>query len=88
MRRESGEGTSGGAETEMRSEHEDESMFLDLATMSDDALDTEDETVDPTFESDSIMKSDVDHVIECFCEDWVCHLKRDDRVSLGLFLCF
>jgi len=88
IRRESGEGTSGGAETEVRSEDRDESTFVGLATMSDDALDTEDETVDPTFDVDSSMKSDIDHVSECFCEDWVCHLGRDDRVSLGLFLCF
>ena len=37
--------------------------------MSEDALDTEDETVDPSFDLDSSMKCDVDHLIESFCED-------------------
>lgn len=59
-----------------------------LITMSDEALDTEDETVDPTFNLDDSMKSDTDHMCENFCEDWVSHLDRDDRVSLGLFLYF
>ncbi len=56
--------------------------------MPEDALGTDDKTVDPSFDLDSSMRSDVDHAVESFCEDWVCHLDRDDRVSLGLFLCF
>ena len=59
-----------------------------LLTMSDDALDTEDEQKDPTFDLDSSLKEDIDHVTETFCEDWATHLDRDDRVSLGLFLYF
>lgn len=59
-----------------------------LVTMSDDALDTEDKAVDPTFDLDSSMKSDADHIAETFCEEWVSELDRDDRVALGLFLCF
>ncbi len=55
--------------------------------MPDNALDTDDETVDPSFDLDSSMRSDVDHAVESFCEDWVCHLDRDDQLSLGLFLC-
>ena len=27
-------------------------------------------------------------MMESFCEDWVLQLERDDKVSLGLFLCF
>ena len=27
-------------------------------------------------------------MVERFCEDWISHLDRDDRVSLGLFLSF
>ena len=34
------------------------------------------------------MRSDNVHLVDNFCEDWVCHLYRDNRVSLGLFLCF
>ena len=53
--------------------------------MPDDALDTDDEAVDPSFDLDSSVRSDTDHIVETF---WVCHLDMDDRVSLGLFLCF
>ena len=49
--------------------------------LSEDVLDTEDEAVDPS------MKSDTDHIVETFCEEWVSQLDRDDRFSLGLFLC-
>ena len=56
-----------------------------LLSMSDDALNTKDENIDPTFELDASMKSDADHIAENFCEDWVSYPKR---VSLGLFLCF
>ena len=59
-----------------------------LLAMPGTALDTDEEAVDPTFDLDSGMKSDTDHIIENFCDDWVSHLDRDDRVSLGLFLCF
>ena len=58
-----------------------------LVMMSEDALDTEDEAVDPTFDLDSSMKSDTDHIAETICEEWVSQLDRDDRVALGLFLC-
>ena len=51
--------------------------------MSDDALDTEDENVNPPFDLDGSMKSDVNNLAENFYEDCVLHLKRDDRVSLG-----
>ena len=65
-----------------------ESDLSGLLSMSDDALDTEDENDDPSFDLDTSMKSDVNHQAENFCEDGVSHLERDDRVSLGLFLCF
>ena len=57
-------------------------------TMSEAVLDTEDKAVDPSFDLNSSMKCDVDHLIESFCEDWVSHLEREDRVSLGLFFVF
>ena len=94
-RRESGEGTSNAAETEVRTgcisanvEEGASSDFTELLTMSEEALDTDDEDIDPSFDLDSSMKADTDHTMEQFCEGWVSHLDRDDRVSLGLFLCF
>lgn len=59
-----------------------------LVTMSEDALDTDDEAVDPSFDFDSSMKSDADHLQESFCEEWISHFEREDRVSLALFLRF
>ena len=64
------------------------SGLTELLAMSDDALDTEDEEKDPTFDLDSSMKEDKDHMTDKFCEEWATHLDRDDRVSLGLFLYF
>ena len=40
-----------------------------LTTMSEAMLDKEDKAVDPSFDLDSSMKCDVDHLIESFCED-------------------
>ena len=65
-----------------------DSTLAQLMTMPEDALDTDDEALHPSFDLDSSMKSDTNFVVDSFCEDWVCHLERDDRVSLGLFLCF
>ena len=53
-----------------------------------DALDTEDEDVDPSFDLDSSLKSDSNHIIDNFCEKWVAHLNHEDRVSFGIFLYF
>ena len=64
------------------------SGLTELLAMSDDALDTEDEVKDSTFDLDSSMKEDKDHMTDTFCEEWATHLVRDDRVSLGLFLYF
>ena len=52
------------------------STLVQLATMTEDALDTDDEAIDPSFDLDSSLRSDLDHQLE-----------REDRVSLGLFLC-
>lgn len=52
------------------------------------ALDTSGEEVDATFDLNASMKSDSEHITDTFCEEWVTHLKWDDRASLGLFLCF
>lgn len=56
--------------------------------MSEDALDTENEDVDPSFDLDSSLKEDVDHIVDNFCEEWVLQLEHDDKVALGLFLSF
>ena len=73
-----------GTTDEFRTEPEGLAKLL----VCDDALDTEDEDVDPSFDLDSNLKSDSDHIIDNFCEEWVTHLNHEDRVSLGLFLCF
>ena len=62
--------------------------LLRLVQQSDDALDTDDENVDPSFNLDCRMKSDSEHVTESFCDKWVTQLDWEDRTSLGLFLCF
>ena len=65
-----GEGTSDNADTEVQSGAEPrESDLSGLLSMSDDALDTEDENANPSFDLDASMKSDVDHLAENFCED-------------------
>ena len=91
-RRELDEAATSSAEIEVRNERSETDSREDdlsrLVTMSEDALDTEGEAVDPTFDLDSSMKSDTDHIAERFCEEWVLQIDRDDRVALGLFLCF
>lgn len=69
-------------------ETEQDDDLTKIVMSSGDALDTEDEEVDPSFELDSSMMSDTDYMVATFCEDWISHLDRDDRVSLSLFLCF
>ena len=62
--------------------------IVDLVKMSDDALDTEDEAVDPSFDLNSSILSDSDYLVENFCENWVLHLDNDDKVSVALFSYF
>ena len=50
-----------------------------------DALDTDDEDKDPSFELESSMLSDTNYVAKNFSEDWVSHLSRDDRVSASFY---
>ena len=52
--------------------------------LSGDIFNTKDENVDPSFDLDSILKSDSDHIIDNFCEEWVSHLNHEDSVLLGL----
>ena len=60
----------------------------DLLELSVDALDTDNETVDLSFDMDDSIKSDCTHITENLCEGWVTHLDWEDRASLGLFLHF
>lgn len=62
--------------------------LVDLLNDSVEALDTDDELADPSFDLHSSMKSDNDHLVDTFCEDWVSQLDWEDRVSLGLFISF
>ena len=86
-----GEGPSSGTESETPSVPVEADPRQDdlaqLLSMPEDTLDTDDEAIDPSFDLDSSMKSDFNHIVENFCEEWVSHLNREDRVSLGLFLC-
>lgn len=66
----------------------DPSEPADVLTTAGDALDTDDEERDPTFNNDSSMEYDEEVITETFCEEWVSSLDRKDRISLGLFLCF
>ena len=84
--RESDEAATSSAEIEVRNERGEtdgrEDGLSRFVMMSEDALDTEDEAVDPTFDLDSSMKSDSDHIAETFCEEWMsAQLDRDDRLS-------
>ena len=67
--------------------HEPEDL-ADLLMLSEDALDTENENIDPSFDINASTRSDCEHLIDPFCEDWVTHLNWEDRASLGLLLCF
>ena len=56
-----------------------------LLNMPGEALDTDDENVDPSFDLETSLSSDHEYFVEKFCE---LQLDRDDKVSLGLFLTF
>ena len=79
---------SGSGEIETRTAAEQVDDLDTLVTMSGEALDTDDEEVDPSFDLDLSIKSDTDYTDETFCEEWVSHLGRDDLVLRSLFLCF
>ena len=46
------------------------------------ALDTDDEAVDFFFHLDSSVRSDLDHLQESFCDDWISHFEREDKKLL------
>ena len=80
--------TSSSTESEVRSGNgkveAQKDKLTQLVLISEDAVDTNNEAVNPTLNPDSSMKSDTYHTVESFCVNWILHLERDDRVSLGL----
>ena len=58
----------------------------ELLDLSHEAENTDDEDANPSFDLNSSVKSDTQHQIETFCEEWVIQLSRDDRFALGMFL--
>ena len=79
---------SGSGEIETRTAAEQVDNLDTLVTMSGEALYTDDEEVDPSFDLDLSIMSDTDYTDETFCEEWVSHLGRDDLVLRSFFLCF
>ena len=67
---------SGGSGLHTRSGDADfgEDDFAQLVTMPEDALD---EDIDPSFDLDSSMKADADHLEENYCEEWISHKMTD-----------
>ena len=45
-------------------------------------------TPDPSYDPDEELSADANFILERFVEDWILTLDRDDKVSLGLFLCY
>ena len=59
LSRESGKGTS----SAVRTDDVSDSSLSQLIAMQKDALDTDDETVDPSFDLNSSVRSDSDHLV-------------------------
>lgn len=57
---------------EVRTQHGKPKGLANLLTQPKDALDIEDGEIDPTSDLDSSIKSDSGHIVESFCEEWVC----------------
>lgn len=60
-------------------------MIIDLLNISLEAVNTEDEDVDPSFELNSSIKSDTAYRLVTFSKEWVCQLYRDNKYSLAMF---
>ena len=54
------------------------SGMSELLEISVEALDTDNESIAPSFDLDESMKSDTDYLVDNFCEDWVLQLDRED----------
>ena len=60
------EGSSASAESGRHDADSGDVDLVQLVTMAEDAPDTDDEAVDPSFDLDSSLKSDLDHLQERF----------------------
>jgi len=58
----------------------------DLLNCSFEAVNADNEGIDPSFELDSSIQSDTHHQSETFYEEWVVQLSRDDKYLLAMFL--
>ena len=79
------------AESEASSSGTQTVEVSDVAELLDISIDDEEPdnvVTDPPFDLNVSIKSDCEHMIERFCEDWVAKFDRDDLVSLALFLYF
>ena len=56
-----------------------------MLQLSEEALDTEYEEVDPSFDLNESIQCDGNHILDNFCEEWVTYLGREDRTALGIF---
>ena len=75
-------------ESSAYSQNQEVEGLVELLELSEDAIDTDNEDIDPSFDLDSSMLSDTDHMVDTFCDEWVSSLTWEDRASLGLFLSF
>ena len=57
-----------------------------LLNLSHEAMDTDSEGEDPSFELNSSLKPDTHHLLDTFCEEWVAQLSREDTFLLDIFL--
>ena len=64
------EGQFSGTTDEVRTEPKG---LAELLVLSGDALNMEDENIDPSFDLDLSLKSDSNHIIDNFCEESVTH---------------
>ena len=80
------------AEGEVRTSHlfndEANGSLSELVTQEEDVPESESEADHPPFDLDANIKSDGEHMVESFCEEWVAHLDFRNKVSLGLFIAF
>jgi len=63
------------SDVEMHSIQEPEAETMqELLDLSQEAANTDNEELDPSFDLDTSVKSDTPHQIEAFCEEWVSQL--------------
>jgi len=62
----------------------DAETMQDLLDLPYEAANTYDEELDLSFDLNTSAKSDTQHQIATFCEEWVTQLSRDDRYALRI----